>query len=476
MSVLTIIWIILLIYAMSRNNNLLIFLTMLSSLLQSATFMKVGGSEVSYFMITTLMLFVKVVLNGRRVKIRKWGKIFLVFFVWAVFVGLLAPLIFPDVEALYLLDGNFLKEPIYRIGFPFMKYVNVLVMIVATICIINITVDKSTIIKAFILVNVIVCTIALVHFFSIIFNLSGVFNLLADSIYNSRSAEMYGSFSSTYYSFTTSNRPRAIGTFLEASYFGAYLSSTIWAEVYFVTQNDYMKSRKKWFMILIAINIVMLVLNMSSTGLATFALGGILFFIFIFGRKKLSMISCGVVALVVLLLNIDWITHLELYNDIYTMLFQKIGTNSEVVRTRWTTEAWRVINETLGFGVGIQRTRAGNLIVNLIVQTGFLGAFIFVFYYLNLVIKNFKNRINPICGVSFMYSIVLLVAQMVSCPHIDFAPFIFGLLMLSIGYESAKQNESDKIRKGNFKHGKSMRSNSHFQQKGIFMSAIKCFR
>lgn len=436
MSVLTLIWIILLIYAVSRSNNLLIFLTMLSSLLQSAAFMKVGGSEVSYFMITTLMLVIKVVLNGGRVKIRKWGKIFLLFFVWAVFVGLLAPLIFPDVEALYLLDGNFLKEPISRIGFPFMKYVNVLVMIVASICIINITVDKSTIIKAFIWVNVIVCSIALVHFFSIIFNLSGVFNLLADSIYNSRSAEMYGSFSSTYYSFTISNRPRAIGTFLEASYFGAYLASTIWAEVYFVTQNDYKTNRKK-LMILIAINIAVLVLNMSSTGLGTFALGGVLFFVFISGRKKLSMILFGGVALVVLLLNIDWIAHLEVYNDIYTMIFQKIGTNSEVVRTRWTTEAWRVINETLGFGVGIQRTRAGNLIVNLIVQTGFLGAFIFVFYYLNLVIKNFKNKINPICGVSFMYSIVLLVAQMVSCPHIDFAPFIFGLLMLSIGYESA---------------------------------------
>lgn len=451
MSILTIIWVILLIYAMSKNNNLLIFLTMLSSLLQSATFMKVGGSEVSYFMITTLMLCIKVILNGGRIKIRKWGKIFLIFFVWAVFVGLLAPLVFPDVEALYLLDGNFLKEPISRIGFPFMKYVNVLVMIVATICIINIAVDKTTIIKSFIGVNVIVCTIALLHFFSITFNLSGVFNLLADSIYNSRSAEMYGSFSSTYYSFTTSNRPRAIGTFLEASYFGAYLSSTIWAEVYFVTQNEYKKSRKKWYLILIAINIVMLVLNMSSTGLATFALGGVLFFVFISGRKKLSMISFGVVALVVLLLNMDWITHLELYNDIYTMIFQKIGTNSEVVRTRWTTEAWRVIRETLGFGVGIQRTRAGNLIVNLIVQTGFLGAIIFVFYYLNLVMKNFKNKKNPICGVSFMYSIVLLVAQMVSCPHIDFAPFIFGLLMLSVGYESAKQDECNRIMEGELK-------------------------
>lgn len=454
MSILTIIWVILLIYAMSKNNNLLIFLTMLSSLLQSATFMKVGGSEVSYFMITTLMLCIKVILNGGRIRIRKWGKIFLIFFVWAVFVGLLAPLIFPNVEALYLLDGNFLKEPISRIGFPFMKYVNVLVMIVATICIINIAVEKTTIIKSFIGVNVIVCTIALLHFFSITFNLSGVFNLLADSIYNSRSAEMYGSFSSTYYSFTTSNRPRAIGTFLEASYFGAYLSSTIWAEIYFVTQNEYKKNRKKWYLILIAINIVMLVLNMSSTGLATFALGGVLFFVFISGRKKLSMISFGVVALVVLLLNMDWITHLELYNDIYTMIFQKIGTNSEVVRTRWTTEAWRVIKETLGFGVGIQRTRAGNLIVNLIVQTGFLGGIIFVFYYLNLVMKNFKNKINPICGVSFMYSVVLLVAQMVSCPHIDFAPFIFGLLMLSVGYESAKQDECNRIMEGELKKWK----------------------
>lgn len=454
MSILTIIWVILLIYAMSKNNNLLIFLTMLSSLLQSATFMKVGGSEVSYFMITTLMLCIKVILNGGRIRIRKWGKIFLIFFVWAVFVGLLAPLIFPNVEALYLLDGNFLKEPISRIGFPFMKYVNVLVMIVATICIINIAVEKTTIIKSFIGVNVIVCTIALLHFFSITFNLSGVFNLLADSIYNSRSAEMYGSFSSTYYSFTTSNRPRAIGTFLEASYFGAYLSSTIWAEIYFVTQNEYKKNRKKWYLILIAINIVMLVLNMSSTGLATFALGGVLFFVFISGRKKISMISFGVVALVVLLLNMDWITHLELYNDIYTMIFQKIGTNSEVVRTRWTTEAWRVIKETLGFGVGIQRTRAGNLIVNLIVQTGFLGGIIFVFYYLNLVMKNFKNKINPICGVSFMYSVVLLVAQMVSCPHIDFAPFIFGLLMLSVGYESAKQDECNRIMEGELKKWK----------------------
>lgn len=216
---------------------------------------------------------------------------------WAIIVGFVAPIIFPNVKVLYLLNGNFTVNEISQISFPFMKYINLFVIYIGMICVANLELNKIQLVKSFICINAIIVLIALVHYLSVVFNISGVFNFLAENIYNSNSAEMYGSYASTYYSFTSSNRPRAIGTFLEASYFGAYLAATIWTEIYLIIQNK--SVYKKWIVIpVIVVNCLTLILNMSSTGIATFALGGCIFFMIVSGQKKLHHYLCTVAALI----------------------------------------------------------------------------------------------------------------------------------------------------------------------------------
>lgn len=437
MTPLAIVWTIALSISLFKKNEWIVILVFFSTLLQSAAYLKIGGSEISYLMISVLFLVFKTLLQSHTLRLKKWSKTLLLFFMWAVIVGFVAPIIFPNVKVLYLLNGNFTVNEISQISFPFMKYINLFVIYIGMICVANLELNKIQLVKSFICINAIIVLIALVHYFSVVFNISGVFNFLAENIYNSNSAEMYGSYASTYYSFTSSNRPRAIGTFLEASYFGAYLAATIWTEIYLIIQNK--SVYKKWVVIpVMVVNCLTLILNMSSTGIATFALGGCIFFIIVSGRKKLSIIILCTVAALIFFANSTWISKQSIYQDVYTMIFEKIGTNSETVRTRWTTEAWRVVGETFGFGVGIQRTRAGTLFVNILVQTGIVGFILYCKAYFNLLVTNFKKRINPINLIAFMYSIVLLMAQMLSCPHLDFAPYAFGLLLLSVGSVSDK--------------------------------------
>lgn len=56
-----------------------------------------------------------------------------------------------------------------------------------------------------------------------------------------------------------------------------------------------------------------------------------------------------------------------------TMVFKKTASSSFVERSMWSEISWNALLETHGFGVGIGSTRASNVVVAVLSNTGFLG-------------------------------------------------------------------------------------------------------
>lgn len=196
--------------------------------------------------------------------------------------------------------------------------------------------------------------------------------------------------------------------FPEASYCGAFISAMFWLSFY---NNRYIIS----VFLLIAC-----IISVSAT-----AILGLVFGLFIYFILKMESISKGLIALFFFLILAVVFYAFGLFDILNNYFNDKSQSHSANVRSLQLDFALNLIRETNYFGVGLGVTRGGGFLVNMIASNGIIGAFIFFFFLINLLINFFSKH-------AFIYFFVLFVAMAVSIPDISYPILwvsIFALLV-----------------------------------------------
>lgn len=205
---------------------------------------------------------------------------------------------------------------------------------------------------------------------------------------------------------------RLKGTFTEASYCGAYLGASLWALASFK-----LKQVEKYKISLFIFAVPAILLNLSSTGLVTFGIGLLIFTFLNVDFKVLGKVAFWGLVVFSLLVGTGFLD----INDLYANLWGKVKSVSWRVRDNMNMTAMQNFTKTYGLGIGLAGERGSSLAISLLGSVGLVGAVSYFSAFLCLL-KDWKLNSGDITSVLKMQLLLLLMAQIISCPDINYFP------------------------------------------------------
>lgn len=412
-----VIWIILiLIYILKDRDNIYIFLVV-AAVFQASAVMYIGSNYVTPFLFTEiifLLLFLQKPKVNKEFSNKKAFNILLLFTIFTVVISFIAPFIFSGI---YVRPNKIGADYLYLVGsgiplsFSSSNLNQIVLLVVNVICFYIILRTKSEkkdikLIKGLFLAIVLVLSL-------------GVWDLLAKKtgLYFPRSVI----FSNLAYGEVDENSTvlggitRFIGTFTEASYCGAFLAASFW----FV----FLKSLQNSKYIVLAIFIfIILVLNLSGTGFATFFVGSILFIIL---QNKIKYWFVLIFGVIIFFVSIKLMGYDEL---ILEMLLTKTESLSGETRLDLNMFSWKIFIDTYGVGVGLGSNRAASFFFLLLSNVGLIGTLLFTSFLYRLVKVNLKIKEETLHRLFFFF--LTFFAQLIAIPDISVPLFWVSLFLI----------------------------------------------
>lgn len=224
--------------------------------------------------------------------------------------------------------------------------------------------------------------------------------------------------------FYNSNVKRVFSTFMEASYCAPVLVGGF----YYVLYEKFNNNSKKYDNLLIIILLIEIYLTLSATAYLIFVAVGAFTCLLLTNNKKSFIFKA--LFLMACLLGI-----IILHNEVISKIETKLLSGSGVARNGWNIVALRKFNTNKIIGVGYKNSRASSLIFTILSEMGLVGFGVYFFAIFTI----FKSILNieffKIYVRKYLILIIsALLAQIISCPDLDFCVFWLFNYLIAIAY------------------------------------------
>ena len=237
--------------------------------------------------------------------------------------------------------------------------------------------------------------------------------LLNTLIYNTSGEEF--AYNLSYY-------PRVFSTFMEPSYYSAFLVGSFY---YLISRNVWNKKN----LCLSIVTMAEIVLTFSSTAYGATVLTGIVYLSISKNKKALKyLIPLGIFA--VIFLSITGVAQ-DILSDV---IFNKMRSGSGITRTGWDTYAMKIYSSNKLFGVGYKMVRGSSLYTSVLGQLGIVGAVLYAVSFFPLILTGLRTT-GAVSAALFLVGCIM--AQIIALPDLDLCVFWLGmyLLRLMLAYE-----------------------------------------
>lgn len=402
------IWLLLIIYCFfSKDEKKMIFLTLLSAILQCDVVIVLGDSNSAGPLIVTSIIFIFwYILKNLSNYLLIFDKttIFSIFLLASVIISLIynGQSIFGD-KLLYIIQLF-----VYMACFWCMRKIGIK--------------RKIEIDKLFVSILYIVLIIGVIQFLinaGVLPKLSLITNLFFNETWNPTNA----------YNNPTS-KLRLFSTFKEPSYCATFLVGAF----YYVSCN-YNKIKNS-IPILIAI-LMEILLTLSTTAYVALIIEGIIFTFLSHKQKLLKfLLPLGIITLIITSSS----------GILNTVVLKKSSTGSAAERNMWNKNSLDSFKTSPIFGTGYKSSRASSIVYNLLSCMGLIGIIsfsLFIWNYLRRILK--KDTENNYACLYFFLGVV--IGQIISCPDLELSVFWLGLYLIGLSekiYENRKEEYVEK--------------------------------
>jgi len=210
----------------------------------------------------------------------------------------------------------------------------------------------------------------------------------------------------------------------EASMWGPFVSASFWAIL-----STYRGVKDAIFLVAIFIAIL---LNFSGSAIVTFMFGFFMYMMHSINHMKIILVG------LLLFVGYFLLDQIELFNDTIQMVSEKSDSSSGNVRLGVTMTSIMLFLKSGGLGVGLGSTRSSSFLADLLACLGIVGFILMLTIYKYLVVSR-KKEIH--FKFIYVYSLVVMVGQIISVPDFSYCFFWMGLFMAAGYTEETKKHQ-----------------------------------
>lgn len=420
-----IVWMPLLLYAVIKKSiSILITITIMSFIFQSASVFLVGDSSIDVMLFTSLVFDFLYFMRYKKIKKFKNDTLWLILLLLISALSILGAVFrFHDVAVLGTVNAytrSFSLSTVEASSRHFTMFVPFCVYCITYIFFDNLTFSEKLETRIFNLIVTVVLIFGLWQWLDT--NKIVPETILKELIYSNTAhwnSIAYGKEVESY-------NMRVFSTFSEPSYCGVFLAASFWSYVY--------RKRNKMENFLMFMCLVELVVNLSGSGIAAFFAGSLYTVFFIKGishKKKLNIIGVAIIGLIIALIS-GFGAHLIDY------VSRKFMSVSFFERSLWNEYALKAFKDTFGLGAGYGSLRASGIIQNILGQIGLFGLLCYIVFWLKLE-KITKNI--PELGI---FIVAVLGAQISSCADLTLSTFWIGAYLVKIRQNQKRSVVNDR--------------------------------
>lgn len=414
MTIFGIIWICTLIFCFFSKKEYMIALVIVSSILQCDNVFDFGSFAVGPQIITSIALIIKVLLHSNfKLKIHRSG--------YLIQVTLLA------LGFAVLISSSFNNT----LNGILLRIVQIYIYILCAFSMrqMGYEVEEDLIYSLVRKITIFALVIGVVQFLMTSSVLPRI-GVISQLLYNEHSKNVY---------FYSDNYYRVTSTFMEPSYFAAFI---VGAFYYFLAIKE---KRKENRILLIAI-LAEIIMSFSSSAYGAFVIAGILFFACSReGKLKIALVATAIIGF--------GIMYFAFYNVLDSVIFSKMASNSGVGRYYLNQEAISNFQASPIIGNGYKTSRASSLLYTLLAETGVVGLGLYLWANIQIVLPSIfqkKNRRMPSHYVGLSIAVIsAVIVQLIAVPDLDNCSYWMWMnllfLYLSSNKEDRKFNEESII-------------------------------
>ena len=392
MTIFGIIWCLLIIYCLSKNNiKYITFLTLFSMIFQSTNIIDNKFISMGPQVITNITFIIYCIFKYHSILFKKPQKKDLIIIIgYALFLVIIISSILSSSLTLKLF--RIIQLLIYLTTFSIITKISD-------------KYDKKFIHDSILIITIFVLIMGLIQIL-ITTSLISRSQVISELFYNDIASNVY------YWHF---GYDRICSVFMEASYCGAFLCGALF---YFL---NYYKQLNLKSIILILLILIEIILTKSTSAYISCFLCTILFIIFSKDKKlKILLILFSLITFLILFI---------FFKDVLnTVIFNKLTSGSAITRYNWNLYSINAFKSSPLIGIGYKNIRGSSIICSLLGQIGIIGLLLYLAFNILIIIKNKKNK--------FALSILsIFIIQIIACPDLDFCVYWLFLFLLGILYK-----------------------------------------
>lgn len=396
MTIFTIIWFGVVLWAFTRHNIRYMFaMTLLFMTFQCANVVEFGGMSVGPQILTSVAFVFKALsCSGGKIR-RHTGYATCIFLMFIIATVVVISCVYNDI---------FVKKLLYIIQ-----------LFVYMLCFISMLYAKQYISGEVIyrILRNITTFLLVIGFVQVLTTMEilPLRSILKVLIYNDTNTTVY---------FHHNNYKRIMSTFMEPSYYSGLL---VGAFYYFLS----IKGKWKENYFLMGAILAELIWSMSTTGYVAFVVVGLVFILVqrqIKIRQKIVVLAIAGVAFLVV--------YFGLYGVLDNVIFSKIDSGSYLTRTNMNSAALKMYENSRFFGNGYKNVRGSSIVYSLLAELGLFGLlsyFAFNCYAALPILPLKKNMHKYNAGdLGIRYAVfAAFVCQLIACPDLDLCTYWFWI-------------------------------------------------
>lgn len=414
-------WIILLLaYYVIKKNDYLIFVIMLSFVFQASYVFAIGKVDINASIVTCLFALINSLYSTHgRMKAISWHRSMFWFVLWALIISIVAPTFFEGMQVMGITNNeyDFHKYHWETIQLSVSNISQCLTIILYALTAIAIYSREETISlrkyqNIYLRVYFIVAILGICNMTLMLFHLP---TELYQTIFHNEVDIIGDTFVNRYY---MGDFSKFFSTFYEASYCGAYLAVSATLFLHYFKTNTYIK----------ILSLILLTLNLSSTGFVTFLILEFLVAILGLKRQRISKNTFMIYITLVIAAIILILSNSPIIDSLYSYTIGKTTSGSFNIRTRVDTIALQTLPRTYGLGLGMNSIQTYSLIPSLLAQVGVIGLLL----YANFVIRCMKWASRARIEAIIIQLIGIIIAQILSIQALNFCLFWQAIFAITI--------------------------------------------
>ncbi len=376
---------------LKKDDEYILFMLLLSGVLQCNNVLVLGGSGIGPFVITSIVFTIRYFAHNFR-KYRFSYRVYTILCLWVMLAIIIS------------LVANNANLNIYFIN---IAQIFSYILCFLTVQKIGYRIDDAVFRKMIVFIIDFVLVVGIIQYFIFIIGIPR-HNFIATLLYNDTI--------STSVAYYATAQMRLFSTFMEPSYCAAFLVGVLFYVCY-----NYKKIKHPYARICFIV--CEIVLTASTTAYVATAICGMIFMLY--GRQYkllIKLVPIAVIGLIIIFVS----------GRFDSVISNKMESGSAVERTMWNMRALEAFLDSPLYGVGYKNSRASSLFLSIIAEQGLFGLSAFLsicLYNLKILIK--KNS-SDIVKPAMWFFLGVLVCQLIACPDFDFCVLWMSMYIIGI--------------------------------------------